>query len=122
MWPRDWSSDVCSSDLQVLGQRAGPMVVEAHPVDQGPVAEQAEGARSRVARLGVGGDGADLDMTEAQVQQSHRDLAVLVVAGGNAQRAEMLNDLHPLRRTPDKVCTGVIHTPAHTHHTSCDIL
>src|SRR5690625_3423742 len=88
------------------------MVVEAHPVDQGPVAEQAEGARSRVARLGVGGDGADLDMTEAQVQQRQRDLAVLVEAGGHAQRAAMLTAQHPLRLTPVPVGCGDTEAPS----------
>ena len=46
----------------------GAVVVEAHPVDEGAVLHQAEGAGARIAGLRLRGDGAHLDMTEAQAE------------------------------------------------------
>src|SRR5690625_5937258 len=36
-WPRDWSSDVCSSDLQLAGQREEAQEMAKHVEDYGDV-------------------------------------------------------------------------------------
>ena len=51
---------------QPAGGGRGPGVVEPHPVDDRPLRHQPEQPGPGVARLGVRGDGADLDVAEAQ--------------------------------------------------------
>jgi hypothetical protein len=62
------------------------LVVESHPVDHGLVARVAEHARSRVARLGQGRDGADLHMAETEGRRRRPRPGILVEAGGESDR------------------------------------
>ena len=64
----------------------GAVVVESHPVDDGPVLDEPEQPRLLVAGLGLAGDGADLDVAEAEFGQGLDAVAFLVEAGGEAER------------------------------------
>ena len=72
--------------LDVAHQRVDAVVVEAEAVDHRLVLGQAEHARLRIARLRPRRDRADLDEAEAQRQQRVDVRAVLVQAGGQADR------------------------------------
>ena len=74
------------------GQCGGAVIVEAHPVEQGPVGGQPEQARRRVARLRLRGDGADLGVAETQCAPGVQPGAVFVEAGGQTQRS---GEVHP---------------------------
>ena len=63
-----------------------PAVVEAHAVDQRAVVDEAEQARTLVARLRDGGDRADLDVPEAELAEAPHREGVLVEPRGDAER------------------------------------
>ena len=71
--------------VQPRGHLGGPVVVEAHPVDDGAVVDEPEQPRTRVARLGARRDGADLDVAKAQRAEPGDRVAVFVEAGGNTE-------------------------------------
>ncbi len=77
---------VAATVTEVVGGIAGAVVVEAHPVDQGPVVGQPEQSRGRVSGLRLRGDGADLGEAEAQRTPRVDTRRVLVEAGGQAHR------------------------------------
>src|SRR5574337_292668 len=85
---------VVAGGADVGDQGIDAVVVEAHAVDDALYLGQPEQAGPRIAGLRAGGDGADLQKTEAQPGQAVDGLAVLVQAGSQA---------HPVRE-------------AHTHH------
>jgi len=62
------------------------VVVEAHAVDDALVFGNAEEARLRVAGLRLTGDGADLDVAEADTSQRGNALTALVEACSQAER------------------------------------
>ena len=62
------------------------LVVEAEPVDDGTVGGEPEHPRRRIALLGKRRDRADLDEAEAEGKDRVRHLAILVEAGGHADR------------------------------------
>ena len=64
----------------------GAVIVEAHAVDHGLVALEAEQPRPRIAALRLRRHRADLDKAEAEPQQRVRHLGVLVEARGHADR------------------------------------
>ena len=63
-----------------------PAVVEAHAVDERAVVDEPEQARALVAGLGDGGDGADLDVPEAELAEPANGEGVLVEARRDAER------------------------------------
>ena len=67
-------------------QVVDPQVVEAHAVDDCGGLRQAEQPRLGVARLRARRDGADFDETEAQLGKAVDGRAILVQAGGQADR------------------------------------
>ncbi len=69
------------------GDPGRALVVEAHPVDQRAVVDQPEQPRRRVAGLRLTGDGADLDVVEAEHRQAVDAEAVLVESGRETERA-----------------------------------
>src|SRR5690606_27691187 len=72
---------------QPLGGRLGAGVVEAHPVAQRPLLGVTPQAGAVVARLGVGGDGPDLDVPEAEHVHPEHGGGVLVHPGREAEHA-----------------------------------
>ena len=72
--------------LDVAHQRIDAVVVEAQAVDDRAVLRQPEHARLRIARLRLRRHRADLDEAEAQREQRIDVRAVLVEAGGQADR------------------------------------
>ena len=78
--------DVTMIAPKAPGHRFQTVVVEAHSVDHGPVAGQAEQPGPGISGLRPGGDAARLDEAEAKSQGLVRDLGVLVEAGGQADR------------------------------------
>jgi hypothetical protein len=63
-----------------------PAVVEAHPVHECAVVDEPEQARALVAGLGDGGDGAHLDMPEAELAEPANGEGVLVEPRRDAER------------------------------------
>ena len=68
------------------GHRGGAAVVEAHPVDDSFLGGIAEHPGLRVARLGVGGDRADLNVAKTERGGGGPGPGILVEAGGEADR------------------------------------
>lgn len=69
-----------------IGGLPGTVVVESHPVHDRPVLGEAEQSRLRIARLCLGGDGADLGEPESE-RTPHVDTGrVLVETGRQAHR------------------------------------
>ena len=62
------------------------VVVETHPVDHRAVLDQAEKARFLIAGLGLAGDGAHLDVAEAELRQGFDAQSLLVETGCKAER------------------------------------
>ena len=75
------------------GRRA--LVVEAHPVDEGPVLGQPEEARPGVSRLGPGRDGSDLDVAEPERVEAADEHLALVEPRRHAERAVELEPHAP---------------------------
>jgi hypothetical protein len=71
---------------QPPGHGGRAVVIEPHPVHQGPVGGQPEQPGPGIAALRAGGHGADLDEREAQGPQRARPQAVLVEARRQPQR------------------------------------
>src|SRR3546814_508753 len=78
---RDWSSDVCSSDLS-----RDAAIVEPQAIDDRPVLRQTEDARLRVACLRARRDRADLREAHAEPQHRGEGFRVLVEPGGKTDR------------------------------------
>ena len=69
---------------EALGDGDGSVVIEAHSVDEGLVAWQAEHARLVVAGLRVPGDCADFDVAESELMPLIKGDGVFVEAGSKA--------------------------------------
>ncbi len=65
-------------------------VVEAEAIDNGPVANEPEDARARIAGLRPGRQAADFGKSAAHGERGARHPRVLVKAGGNADRVREL--------------------------------
>ena len=63
------------------------LVVDAHPVDDGPVTDDTEKPRLWIPVLGFGGKGADFNEAEAEVGKLVVMVAVLVESACKADRA-----------------------------------
>ena len=76
---------------QAADDRVGADVVEAHPVDDGAIGDQAEQPRSRVARLRLRGHRADLDVPEPEQAEAPDAAGVLVESGRDTERGRELD-------------------------------
>ncbi|MNN53154.1 hypothetical protein D3C81_1678910 [compost metagenome] len=74
------------------------MIVEAHAVDDRRRLGQTEQPRLRITRLRARRDGTDLDETEAQLGKAIDGVAVLVQAGGQADRIGEVQSHHRHRQ------------------------
>jgi len=70
--------------IEPFADDVGTLVVEPHPVYESFVLAQPKQSRSRIPRLLLSGDAADLDVTEPQRCEAARDLSILVEAGRDA--------------------------------------
>ena len=75
-----------------------PSVIEAEPVDEAVVADQAEHARLRIARLRLGRDRADFGKPAPKTQDGIRNARVLVITSCNANRVWKIQAEHRLRK------------------------
>nr|GLK39137.1 hypothetical protein GCM10017611_60070 [Rhodococcus wratislaviensis] len=78
----------------MIGGIACAVVVETHPVDQGAVRGQPEQPGSRVAGLGLGGDGAHLGEPEAEGTPRVDAGRILVEPGGQTERRREVESEH----------------------------
>ena len=88
---------------QPRADRVHAVIVEAEPVDDRPVLRKPEQARLRVAGLGPGGGGADLEEAEARPHQGGQRDGVLVVARRQSHR---IGQRHPGERDPQPLIRG----------------
>lgn len=73
--------DVIAKVFDALGDT---WVIESHSIDDGLVIDEAKEARTWVAALGDGGEGANFDMTEAVGGKGIDTICFLIETGGEA--------------------------------------
>src|SRR5690606_291318 len=79
-------------------RRLVPLIVEAHAVDDRPILDQAKDSWRRIARLRFWRQRAAFDKAKAKLQESVRDLGILVVACGHSKRVREIQPCHRDRK------------------------
>src|SRR5690606_32936677 len=75
-------------DSGCAGRGAG--IVEAHPIDDGPIRDQPEQPRTWIARLRTRRDRADLDVAETERAEPRDTTRLLVETRGESERCREL--------------------------------